>query len=76
MNAISMVHKMQRLTMNNSNVIAKKEQSYPVILEDAEGGDEGEGIQTSLCCNFCSFIFLFIYLFFCYFPLAFFFFLF
>lgn len=38
-----MVHKMQRLTMNNSNVIAKKDQSYPAILEDSEGGDEGEG---------------------------------
>ncbi|XP_065217888.1 calcium/calmodulin-dependent protein kinase type 1 isoform X2 [Planococcus citri] len=48
MNAIAMVHKMQRLTMNNSNVIAKKDQSYPAILEDSEGGDEGE---ASVSCS-------------------------
>ncbi len=42
-----MVHKMQRLTMNNTNIIAKKEQSYPAILEDSEGGDEGEGTCSS-----------------------------
>lgn len=43
-----MVHKMQRLTMNNSTIIAKKEQSYPAILEDSEGVDEGEGIHIYL----------------------------
>lgn len=40
-----MVHKMQRLTMSNTNtIITKKEQNYAAILEDSEGGDEGEGI--------------------------------
>lgn len=49
-----MVHKMQRLTMNNSsNVLAKKEQSYPAILEDSEGGDEGEGTFSSFLTLAC-----------------------
>lgn len=42
-----MVNKMQRLTMNSSNVIAKREQSYPAIFENSERGDEGEGTDLA-----------------------------
>lgn len=64
-----MVNKMQRLTMNNSDVIAKRERSYPAIFENSERGDEGEGTDSAhfltLSPRFCVLFFsFFIFLFF------------